>query len=76
MSRRTAQSSGVEIIYQPRADATAKAERDALTNVFRFILFESSAGKKEAAEPTREPDGREDMKPSPTAWTPGCEGGA
>ena len=60
MSRRTAQSSGVEIIYQPRADATTEAERDALANVLRFILFESSAGKKEAAEPAPELDSRID----------------
>jgi hypothetical protein len=60
MSRRTAQSSGVEIIYRPRADNTAEAERDTLANVFRFILFESSAGKKEAVEPAPELDGRKD----------------
>jgi hypothetical protein len=60
MSRRTAQSSGVEFIYQPRADTTAEAERDALANVFRFILFESSADKKVAAEPAPELDGCND----------------
>jgi hypothetical protein len=56
MSRRTAQSSGVGIIYQPIADATAKAERDALANVFKFLLFESRASQKDTGEPTLEPD--------------------
>ena len=66
----------VEIIYQPRADATAEAERDALANVFRYLLFESSCSKNVPAEPAPEPDGREDMKPSPTAGAPSREGEA
>lgn len=48
------------IVYRARDDVTPEAERDALANVFRFILFESSASKKAAAEPAPEPDGPKD----------------
>ncbi len=44
-------------VYRVRADVTPEAERDVLADVFRFVLFESSAGKKVAAEPAPEPDG-------------------
>lgn len=47
-------------VYRVRADVTPEAERDVLADVFRFVLFESRASKKEAAKPTPESDGRKD----------------
>jgi len=54
--------SSARIIYTPRPEVTPETELDVLCNVFRFLLFESSASKKVAAEPTPEPDGRNDGK--------------
>ena len=42
------------VTYVPRRDATPEGELDALANAFKFILFESSAKKKETAETTPE----------------------
>jgi hypothetical protein len=44
--------------YTSRPDATPEAELSALAAVYRFIL--DSHAKKMAAEPTPEPDGRND----------------
>ena len=38
--------------YTQRPDATPEGELNALANAFKFILFESSANKKETAETT------------------------
>ena len=65
-----------KVIYHARHDATPEVELNALANVFRFVLFESSASKKKAVRPAPELDGREDMKPSPTAGAPSREGEA
>ncbi len=57
MSRRTAQSSGVEIIYQPGADATPDGELNALAAVYKFLL--DCSERKEAAQPDRPNDAKE-----------------
>lgn len=49
------------IVYRPREDATAEAEAHALAEIYRLILFESSA-KTKATEPAPEPDDRDDYK--------------
>ena len=64
------------IVYRARDDITQEAERDALANVFRFVLFESSASKKKVVRLAPEPGGREDMKPSPPTGVPSREGEA
>jgi hypothetical protein len=66
----------LRIVYRARDDATPEAERDALANAFRYLLFESSCSKNVPAESAPEPDGREDMKPSPTAGAPSRKGEA
>jgi hypothetical protein len=40
------------VTYRPREDATPEAELNAVAYCYRFILFGSSASKKEAVEPT------------------------
>jgi hypothetical protein len=63
-----------QISYRARDDATPEGEGNALANVFRFVLFErSAASKKKFVRLAPEPDGREDMKPSPTAGAPSRE---
>ena len=70
-----AQSSEPATTYMPRPDATPEGELNALASVYKFVLHRSS-DREEASEPALEPDGREDVKPSPTAGAPGCEGEA
>jgi hypothetical protein len=48
------------ITYVQRPDATPEAELNVLANVYRFIL--ECHGKKMAAEPAPEPDGRDGTK--------------
>ena len=64
------------ISYTPHPDATPEGDSNTLANVFRFVLFESSTSKKKIIRFAPEPDGREDIKPSPTAGAPSCEGEA
>jgi hypothetical protein len=59
-------SSAAQIIYAPRADATAGAELSALSAVYRFILFESNASKK-AAGAGGPDDVRKDLDDAHTA---------
>jgi hypothetical protein len=62
MWKQRVQVTSSRIAYTPRPDATPEAELNAVAACYRFILFESSATKKEAAEPASAPYGAARVK--------------